>query len=59
MLAEIIFPCLEGFVVFCIIVMAGDSQLSANRYFTERHPIASQKLSLRRNMPRVKGIEIA
>ena len=58
MFAEIMFPYFDGFVVFCIMVMAGDSQLSAKRYLTARQPIASQKLSWRRNMPRVKGIEM-
>ena len=58
MFAEIMLPYFDGFVVFCIIVIAGESQLSANRYFTARQPIASQKLSVRRNIPSVKGIEM-
>lgn len=59
MFAEIMLPYFEGLVVFCIMVIAGESQLSAKRYLTERQPIASQKLSWRRNIPNVKGMEIA
>lgn len=45
--------------MFCIIVMAGDNQLSAKRYLTAKQPIASQKLFYSMNMPIVKGIEMS
>lgn len=39
-------------------VMAGDNQDSAKRYFRLIHAIDSQKLWGRRNIPKVKGREI-
>ena len=55
--AEIILPYLFGFVVFYIIVIEAVCQLSANKYLKHKQTIESQKLSVRRNMPNVKGID--
>jgi len=48
-------PCLVLSVVFCIIVIAGESHDSAKRYLKLMQAIESQNEWGKRNMARVKG----